>query len=578
MGLFQQLLCTDQILISPDGKSAPEKAIPRGEMMFILTMLAVALGLRIVYVFCHAVNTDEPQHLHVVWGWTQGLLQYRDVFDNHAPLFHILCAPLFAAFGERADIVVLMRFVTIPSYVLALWCTYRIGGLLFNPRVGLWACLLVGLFGFLRHSYFLLLSTQFRPDGWWGALWLLSLTVMLQGSLTWKRAFVVGLILGISLGMSIKTTLLLGAMAVIALWVLFAVAGTGSNFRWRQAILVGAPGLLGFLVVPAVLLLLFAFQRALSSFSYCLVEYNLLFTKPWRMLLFLALLPLLGWGAWLVKCYSRPTELGIQRGAVFLLVTVPNLAFRTLTPSPQREDGLALYPLLALFLSATIFMICRWNLNRHKNSPPFHSSLPTLIPALVVLAELGQLLIFNPPWQNQTHNQERLLADVVRLTEPGDYVMDAKGETIFRRRPFYYALERMTSARMRMGQIADTIPERLIATRTCVVNASSYPPRADAFIRKHYISAGQLHIAGQLLPTSMPGDTLPVVFEVAIPARYALVAEHGAVTGLLDGKPYQGARWLEAGCHEFLASGGDGRFAFMWAQAVERGFSPCFPP
>src|SRR6185312_17228889 len=67
------------------------------------------LVLRVVYAWALHVNSDEPQHLHVVWAWTQGLLPYRDVFDNHAPLFQLICAPLLALLGERADLVALMR-------------------------------------------------------------------------------------------------------------------------------------------------------------------------------------------------------------------------------------------------------------------------------------------------------------------------------------------------------------------------------------------------------------------------------------------------------------------------------------
>jgi prolipoprotein diacylglyceryltransferase len=36
--------------------------------------LLLVIGARVCYVFTHRVNGDEPQHLHVVWAWTQGLL------------------------------------------------------------------------------------------------------------------------------------------------------------------------------------------------------------------------------------------------------------------------------------------------------------------------------------------------------------------------------------------------------------------------------------------------------------------------------------------------------------------------
>ena len=64
----------------------------------------------------------------------------------------------------------------------------------------------------------------------------------------------------------------------------------------------------------------------------------------------------------------------------------------------------------------------------------------------------------------------KILAEVLRLTDPDDYVMDAKCGATFRRRPFYYALEDATQARIQLGLIKDGIVERLIATRTCVAS------------------------------------------------------------------------------------------------------------
>jgi hypothetical protein len=77
---------------------------------------AALLVLRIYCALTLPTNSDEPQHLHVVWAWTEGLLPYRDVFDNHAPLFQLLCAPLLAWLGERAAIVARMRLSMIPLY------------------------------------------------------------------------------------------------------------------------------------------------------------------------------------------------------------------------------------------------------------------------------------------------------------------------------------------------------------------------------------------------------------------------------------------------------------------------------
>src|SRR5437764_9322462 len=99
--------------------------------------LILLFALKVIYVFWLRIDSDETQHLHVVWGWANGLLPYRDLFDNHSPLFQFLCAPLFHALGERADIVVPMRFAVIPLYLLCLAVTYRCGIILFSRPVAL---------------------------------------------------------------------------------------------------------------------------------------------------------------------------------------------------------------------------------------------------------------------------------------------------------------------------------------------------------------------------------------------------------------------------------------------------------
>src|SRR5437870_8010462 len=121
--------------------------IERGERRLAAIALVSAFLLRVVYAFRYRVDTDEPQHLHVAWGWAHGLVQYRDVFDNHMPLFHLVMAPVVRLVGERADIVSIMRLVMLPLYAFTLWCTYRLGQRLFSAGTGLRVAVLVGWLG-----------------------------------------------------------------------------------------------------------------------------------------------------------------------------------------------------------------------------------------------------------------------------------------------------------------------------------------------------------------------------------------------------------------------------------------------
>jgi hypothetical protein len=94
--------------------------LPALEYVLPFFLLALLVALKVIYAFAFRIDSDETQHLHVVWGWVNGLLPYRDLFDNHSPLFQFICSPLFRALGERADIVIPMRLAMIPLYFFSL--------------------------------------------------------------------------------------------------------------------------------------------------------------------------------------------------------------------------------------------------------------------------------------------------------------------------------------------------------------------------------------------------------------------------------------------------------------------------
>ena len=100
------------------------------ERKAFLALAALLFGMKTLAIYHFRVDSDETQHAHVVWAWVTGQLQYRDYFDNHMPLFQMACAPLMALFGERADIVVLLRWSMVPLYLLCLWAVYRLTDLL----------------------------------------------------------------------------------------------------------------------------------------------------------------------------------------------------------------------------------------------------------------------------------------------------------------------------------------------------------------------------------------------------------------------------------------------------------------
>ncbi len=540
--------------------------------------------LRVVYIFHYRIDSDEPQHLHVVWGWVHGLVQYRDVFDNHAPLFHLLCAPFFALADERADILSRARLAMLPFYAVAVGGTYAIAAALFSRRAALWAAVATALF-----NGFFLTSIEFRADDLWMALWLLGLALLVRGPVTRGRSLGVGVVFGAALGASLKTVLLLVSVGLAALAIPILVGTHASVVATRRRLARHAfPFLAGVTVVPAFLIAYFARRGALGDLYYGTIAHNLLpglglwHTTPSRILLVPVATPLL-WSAARRVAHAAPTpSIARRRALVFLTAGILLTLLLGVWPLVTREDFLPIDPLIVLLTTGLLlahppaFLAVR---RRWQRATYFG------LPIAMIAVEVLFLLYSVPPWQDDARKHINVVDAVLRLTTPTDYVMDAKGETVFRRRPFFYALERVTRTRLERGLIVDDIAKRLVATHTAVVTAdqSGFPPSGRAFMNEHYLSVGALRVLGQFLTPepklSASGEPVYGIpdqlrFDIAIPARYAIAAEDGRADGLLDGSPYEGPRALEAGVHEFVPSSSSAPLALIWAPALERGYSP----
>jgi hypothetical protein len=177
----------------------------------------------------------------------------------------------------------------------------------------------------------------------------------------------------------------------------------------------------------------------------------------------------------------------------------------------------------------------------------------------------------------QQHDRDlAIIKDAETLTTPGEYVMDAKGETIFRRRPYYYTFEGFTEERMKRGLLVSTVPRRLIETRTAVcVPSTRFSKTTLTFIEHNYLKVGHVEVAGKMIIPSPDGH---LVFDVVIPQRYTLVSPEGPVSGTLNGKLFEGNGELAAGRHEFVPARPTKQIALLWARAWQKGYSPFKQP
>ena len=561
--------------------AAPATAVAgrvgRMERIFAASLLLAGLVMRGLAVLRHRVNSDEPQHLHVAWAWTQGLLPYRDVFDNHSPLFSLVMSWPLRALGERPDIVIAMRMWMLPFALGAMAFTWIIARRLLGPRAALWSVALLGL-----DCDFLLGSVEYRTDVPWACVWLATVAVMVCGRLTRRRAFAAGLLAGTALAISMKTSLLVTTAVAGAVLAWLASRGSERPSLARTGSLAAAAGA-GFVVVPLVVVGWFASQGALEPMIRCTVGYNVVpglglwGRAPLRPLGLLLGAPLVGaLAVWAGRHVASAAD-ARRSVALFAGTGFAHLAIETLWPLVVRGDMLPLRPVESIFLVAVLGIL----VSRATTAmPALRTRLPGTVLALAALGAIVNTVRIADLGHDCSRSERAALAGVLHLTRPGDLVMSVKGEAVFRRRSVYTAIETIAEERYRQGQLVDDIPERLAATGTAVVmqyDTKPYPARAWRFIQANYLPVCDVRVLGQYLdpPPTGPDERR---FTVAVPQSYALFGSERPAQGVLDGEPWRGPRRLGAGPHVYVAAAGEGRLALVWAPAVERGYAPALLP
>jgi Dolichyl-phosphate-mannose-protein mannosyltransferase len=518
-----------------------------------LAVIGVLLTLRCLAVFQLQADSDEAQHLHVIYGWLGGELPYRDRFDNHTPLLYLIFLPLAAIAGETPQIVLLARIAQFPISLAMLGLIYLIGRRLADREVALWT-----LATTLAWGDWSLKSVEFRPDVLWSCLWFLAIFMVAKRSeeLGIKRFFVAGVSLGAALCTSIKTTFLVPALVLgwTAAW--FFCIDLRRALPFRRAASCTLAVAAGFLVVPATLLgWLHAEGVSLETLKFCLFEANRADSELGRTLM----TPLLGaialWLAWRMKLRGAQGP----AVAIFLSVSAYTVALIGFSPELRKQTLLPVYPLLILFA----WQNAADRLRRHRPGAMRRTGLAVCSVALIYLVLEGRL------WEDGLHDQRELLRDTLKLTRPGDFLMDRKGETIFRRRPVYLVYQHATKRAIEEGRLADPDPAMLTKTGTAVAigELKGLTDSMRRFIRKNYLPAGdgRLRVAGRSLLFYEESGRLAARAPMMIPGEYVALKGDAVVQRTSVPQP---------GWHDVDLGGEAGPASLFWKPAWDAGFRP----
>lgn len=556
---------------TPPRSTAPSESrgILRGDWITALLLTLALIGLKWVYHTSQPFNSDEPQHAHIVWAWATGKLQYKEVFDNHTPLFHALYAPFFACFDERADIVRLLRLGMIPLFLASLWATYRLGAIHYSKRAGFWAATLLAAW-----PPFFLKMNEFRTDVLWTTIWLFALLGLTAKPLTRKRCFWIGVLFGVAFAVSMKTIMLLVLMGLAALtvnglarWAKAPAPAAVSKREWGIRFLYGVAGAL---VLPLMVVAYFAAHGALNEMYYCVFVHSskigISFKKVIHNIFLdavgLWLVPSIGVAVASVKRNWFQADAEGTRKRLFLVYA--SLYFCPLLVGvwmiPTSQGFLPWYPLMAVVLAPLLIRL---------------ADKLRLVPVLaLILAGFIAIMVNAVPLSFSNRSDVAMIQEAITLTEPHEYLLDPKGETVYRNRPYYFVFETFTKRRLKDGTLngSDLIKD-LVNTRTAVIRASSrYPEQWAKFLEENYVRVGELNVLGKRLDLDAQGRGR---VEIVIPERYSAVLPDNGYQVQLNGEPLDPSKPLEAGTYEVqIAPAPTGAVYLLWSRAVEKGFKP----
>jgi hypothetical protein len=237
-----------------------------------LAALVAGLGVMVLRALHEQFDADEFQHLHLAWQVAGGRLLYRELFDNHGPLYTLLNAAQLQLTGAPASFELLFwcRGQSIAMSLGLLALTYAIGRRLALPRpVALAAVGVTALLVMFQDK-----AGECRPDPLQNLFWFGGLLLLLAPAArrTGPCLFAAGALLGLAVLTNAKA-----ALAPFALALCYLGGPRLHGLPWptvrRELALLSAGGLLVYLLA----LLWFARLGTIADWHLHQFWWNLLF-------------------------------------------------------------------------------------------------------------------------------------------------------------------------------------------------------------------------------------------------------------------------------------------------------------
>jgi len=484
---------------------------PRTRLLGVVALILLsALPLVLLAPMLEApFEPDEGVYATIARGWQDGLVPYRDLWDNKAPLLFLWYMASFSWLGDSVFAPRLMAGLAAGLTVPFVWAT---GRTLFGQRTGLLAAALFALSFINIYIQVTANAEVFMLLPMVAGLWAFSLGAK-SGHPAWF------LLAGVLTALAVFTK-------QTAMWAFVGYGVWMAVLFWREAserrALLEAGALMGAGAVLAAtpFIVYFATHDALSHLWFALVEFNWLWAgrEPFYMKLVPPLVnpaPLFGGLVFWALAAVGIWRLGV-RGDRFAWLALAFLAFSEVAAQSTgllyAHYSVQLMPGAALAAAIGLpYVLERWGeRDRVLGAGIATTALITLVAAAFIYAQPTSAERFEVQYGMQDTMEDALVAPaiadaVASMTEPGDHVYEWGRES-----EIYFLADRQPASRHLYNRIyafdpamLDEVMVDLEETRPAVIYLTheeedfveEVPEKLTSYLDTHYEYAGRVENA-----------------------------------------------------------------------------------
>jgi len=248
----------------------------------VVVLASLRLGLLFYQSGFRYFDPDEFQHLQNAWFISIGRVPYKDYFEHHLPLLHLLLAPIFGfldvqyQFDHAVAALMLSRQIMLVGLILITLLTFFLARRLADAPTAAWAVLFM-----LNARFFGRVGIEIRPDigavvAFLGCFLCLAMATGSELAAIHRRLlfFMSGVLLATSILFTQKSVFILPGLAIAMMVYLWSPGEKTSRLPRLQDVLAQAVGFM----VPLILVWSYFY---LKGAGWELLHYNFLLNANW---------------------------------------------------------------------------------------------------------------------------------------------------------------------------------------------------------------------------------------------------------------------------------------------------------